>query len=236
MSSPFQKAFSAKSPLHNHGNKDIERAKKLSKKDGEDGDFNYESDKVMKLKTRGEEKNASHSNSKEQTNLPSTGDEQQSIANMNYSEKKTEAVAQMRSPLHGDYYNPKAKQSTILSEVGMINKATDDVAKAAMSIANESASSKAKRQGKRVDNRNKRGVNKGEGTIDATTGVYTANNPNSKFNEKTVKISNKAEKNKTTANKNKTSNNKNTFSKWLDKNSTASQAVIDAKKASLGIT
>ena len=60
MSSPFQKAFSARSPLHNHGNKDIERAKKLSKKDGEDGDFNYESDKVMKLKTRGETKNASH--------------------------------------------------------------------------------------------------------------------------------------------------------------------------------
>jgi len=84
MSSPFQKAFSAKSPLHNHGNKDIERAKKLSKKDGEDGDFNYESDKVMKLKTRGETKNASHSNSKDQVNLPSTADEQQSVANMNY--------------------------------------------------------------------------------------------------------------------------------------------------------
>ena len=192
MSSPFQKAFSAKSPLHNHGNKDIERAKKLSKKDGEDGDFNYESDKVMKLKTRGEEKNASHSNSKEQTNLPSTGDEQQSIANMNYSEKKTEAVAQMRSPLHGDYYNPKGKQSTILSEVGMINKATDDVAKAAMSIANESAGSKAKRQSKRVDNRNKRGVKKGEGTIDEATGEYKATKATSKFNQKTDKIRKKA--------------------------------------------
>ena len=84
MSSPFQKAFSAKSPLHNHGNKDIERAKKLSKKDGEDGDFNYESDKVMKLKTRGETKNASHSESNKQTNLPSTADELQSVVNMNY--------------------------------------------------------------------------------------------------------------------------------------------------------
>tara|TARA_R110002167_G_C12146749_1_gene600831 strand:+ start:46 stop:453 length:408 start_codon:yes stop_codon:yes gene_type:complete len=99
---------------------------------------------------------------------------------------------QMRSPLHGDYYNPKGKQSTILSEVAMINKATDDVANAAMSIANESASSKAKRQSKRVDNRNKRGVKKGEGTIDASTGVYTANDPSSKFNEKTGKIRKKA--------------------------------------------
>jgi len=62
----------------------------------------------------------------------------------------------MRSPLHGDYYNPKAKQSTVLSEVAMINKATDDVANAAMSIANESASSKAKRQSERVNRREKR--------------------------------------------------------------------------------
>ena len=28
MSSPFQQAFSAKSPLHNHGDKDIAKAKK----------------------------------------------------------------------------------------------------------------------------------------------------------------------------------------------------------------
>ena len=92
MSSPFQKAFSAKSPLHNHGNKDIERAKKLSKKDGEDGDFNYESDKVMKLKTRGETKNASHSNSKDQVNLPSTADEQQSTINMNSPAKAVDEL------------------------------------------------------------------------------------------------------------------------------------------------
>ena len=67
MSSPFQKAFSAKSPLHNHGDKFLERAKNLSKKDGEDGDFNYENDKVMKLKAKGELLNAQpHSESKDQ--------------------------------------------------------------------------------------------------------------------------------------------------------------------------
>ena len=67
MSSPFQKAFSARSPLHNHGDKFLERAKNLSKKDGEDGDFNYENDKVMKLKAKGELLNAQpHSESKDQ--------------------------------------------------------------------------------------------------------------------------------------------------------------------------
>jgi|TARA_R100001377_G_scaffold37514_1_gene20862 hypothetical protein len=66
MSSPFQQAFSAKSPLHNHGDKDIAKAKKISEKDGESGDYNYSSDEVMKLKTRGEKKNAKHSKSSKQ--------------------------------------------------------------------------------------------------------------------------------------------------------------------------
>jgi len=85
MSSPFQKAFSAKSPLHNHGDKFLQKAKKLSEKGGQgQGGYDYENDKVMKLKAKGEEKNASHSNPKEQTNLPSTADEYQSVVNMNY--------------------------------------------------------------------------------------------------------------------------------------------------------
>ena len=215
MSSPFQKAFSAKSPLHNHGNKDIERAKKLSKKDGEDGDFNYESEKVMKLKTRGEEKNASHSNSKEQTNLPSTGDEQQSIANMNYSEKKTEAVAQMRSPLNS--YADGGRGEVYLSEVDLIQNAANAVSTAAMDIDNASAESKANRQGKRLDRMKKR---------NQTTGRK----------ERIDKVQKKYDANVTQAGEDKINNNKNTFSKWLDKNSTALQPVIDAKKASLGIT
>ena len=66
MSSPFQQAFSAKSPLHNHGDKDISKAKRLSEKGGEGGDFDYENEKAMKLKAKGEKKNAKHSKSSSQ--------------------------------------------------------------------------------------------------------------------------------------------------------------------------
>ena len=184
MSSPFQKAFSAKSPLHNHGDKFLKKAMTLSKKGGQgQGGYDYENDKVMKLKDKGESLNAEvHSESKDQTNLPSTADDQQSVINMNSPEKKTEAVAdnnkkplspseqklmhatqsvtskailgqeypgkvgaiitatkngsvnQMRSPLHGDYYNPKGEQSTILSDVNMIQNATNAVASAGATI------------------------------------------------------------------------------------------------------
>ena len=96
MSSPFQKAFSAKSPLHNHGNKDIQKAKNLSKKDGEDGDFNYENEKVMKLKTRGERKNASHGEKDQDVdqieNERENSQNDASMANYGVKEKKTEAV------------------------------------------------------------------------------------------------------------------------------------------------
>ena len=94
MSSPFQKAFSAKSPLHNHGDKFLQRAKNLSKKDGEDGDFNYENDKVMKLKAKGESLNAQpHSESKDQDNsiVEKGRDDSQmdaSMANYGVSAKK----------------------------------------------------------------------------------------------------------------------------------------------------
>jgi hypothetical protein len=87
MSSPFQKAFSAKSPLHNHGDKFLQRAKKLSEKDGEDGDFNYENDKVMKLKAKGELKNAEHA----------TPGDQPPPANMNY--EADDSMINMNSPL-----------------------------------------------------------------------------------------------------------------------------------------
>jgi len=66
MSSPFQQAFSAKSPLHNHGDAQINEAKKLSKQGDSDGDFDYENEKAMKLKAKGEKKNAKHSKSSKQ--------------------------------------------------------------------------------------------------------------------------------------------------------------------------
>jgi hypothetical protein len=61
MSSPFQSAFMAKSPVKSHGDRDLKKAKKLSEKGGQgQGGYDYENDKVMALKASGEKKNASH--------------------------------------------------------------------------------------------------------------------------------------------------------------------------------
>ena len=63
MSSPFQSAFMAKSPVKSHGDRDLKKAKKLSEKGGQgQGGYDYENKKVMALKASGEKKNASHAN------------------------------------------------------------------------------------------------------------------------------------------------------------------------------
>jgi len=119
------------------------------------------------------------------------------------------------SPLHGSYYNPKGE--TYISEVGMIQDAANAVSKAAMDIDNASAESKAKRQGKRLDRMKKRKT---------TTGRT----------KRIEKVQKKYETNVEQAGKDEINKNQNAFSKWLNDNTTASQAVIDAKKAELGIT
>ena len=120
-----------------------------------------------------------------------------------------------KSPLHGSYYNPKGE--TYISEVGMIQDAANAVSKAAMDIDNASAESKAKRQGKRLDRMKKRKT---------TTGRT----------KRIEKVQKKYETNVEQASKDEINKNQNAFSKWLNDNTTASQAVIDAKKAELGIT
>ena len=63
MSSPFQSAFMAKSPVKSHGDRDLKKAKKLSEKGGQgQAGYDYENEKVMALKASGEKKNASHAN------------------------------------------------------------------------------------------------------------------------------------------------------------------------------
>ena len=120
-----------------------------------------------------------------------------------------------KSPLHGSYYNPKGE--TYISEVGMIQDAANAVSKAAMDIDNASAESKAKRQGKRLDRMKKRKT---------TTGRT----------KRIEKVQKKYETNVEQAGKDEITKNENAFNKWLNDNTTASQAVIDAKKAELGIT
>ena len=120
-----------------------------------------------------------------------------------------------KSPLHGSYYNPKGE--TYISEVGMIQDAANAVSRAAMDIDNASAESKAKKQGKRLDRMKKRKT---------TTGRT----------KRIEKVQKKYETNVEQAGKDEITKNENAFNKWLNDNTTASQAVIDAKKAELGIT
>jgi len=120
-----------------------------------------------------------------------------------------------KSPLHGSYYNPKGE--VYISEVGMIQQAANAVSKAAMDIDNASAESKAKRQGKRLDRMKKR-------------------NKTPERTKRIEKVEKKYNANVEQAGKDEITKNQNAFSKWLSDNTTASQAVIDSKKAELGIT
>ena len=85
MSSPFQQSFSAKSPLNNH--KEVAKLLRQAKRENpQDRDH----ERIADLKTEFENAKLAHKNnsSKKQVNLPSTGEEQQSIVNMNYESKK----------------------------------------------------------------------------------------------------------------------------------------------------
>ena len=105
MSSPFQSAFMARSPLAElnakqkanlssehkaailtaqnetpsplgkHGDAEINEAKKLSKQGDSDGDFDYSNEKVVALKDSGQKKNATHTDSKDQDENQNLKDE-----------------------------------------------------------------------------------------------------------------------------------------------------------------
>ena len=121
----------------------------------------------------------------------------------------------MRSPLNSYYDGGRGE--VYISEVSMIQEAANAVSKAAMDIDNASAESKADRQGKRLDRMKKR----------KTTAGRT---------KRIEKVQKKYDANVKQAGKDETTKNQNAFSKWLSNNTTASQAVIDSKKAELGIT
>jgi len=105
MSSPFQSAFMARSPLAElnakqkanlpielqaainakdetpsplgkHGDAEINEAKKLSKQGDSDGDFDYSNEKVVALKDSGQKKNATHTDSKDQDENQNLKDEE----------------------------------------------------------------------------------------------------------------------------------------------------------------
>ena len=178
MSSPFQRAFSAKSPLTKHG--EIKKLLRQAKRENPQ-DRSYE--KIADLETEFANAKLAHkdNSSKEQTNLPSTADEYQSVVNMNYEsddsalknksklnskerkmvrqykrgddvkprdpytevdtkkvlaeinkKKKTESVAQMRSPLNS--YGDGGRGEVYLSEVDLIQNAANAVSSSGATI------------------------------------------------------------------------------------------------------
>ncbi len=83
MSSPFQQSFSAKSPLNNH--KEVAKLLRQAKRENKQ-DRDYE--RIADLEAELVEARKAHPKDKKQVGLPSTGEELQSIANMNYESKK----------------------------------------------------------------------------------------------------------------------------------------------------
>ena len=158
MSSPFQKAFSAKSPLGNH--KKIQRKidmlrnkpgkaekKGLSSESG--GGIDYEA--IAKLESQLPAAKASHNQSRtEEGDARVRADEdaaQGSAAEMRSPLKKN-------SPLNGSYASPAGEP--YVSHVGGIQGAVAAVQGALNSYMNESDANKAKRLQSRVDKRNER--------------------------------------------------------------------------------
>jgi len=159
MSSPFQKAFSAKSPLGNH--KKIQRKidilrnkpgkaekKGLSSESG--GGVDYEA--IEKLKAQLPEARASHNTSRtEEGDMQVRADEdaaQGSAVEMRSPLKKN-------SPLKGTYESPTG--APYVSHISSIQNAVGAVQGAIDSMMNESDENKAKRLQGRVDRRMKSG-------------------------------------------------------------------------------
>jgi hypothetical protein len=103
MSSPFQSAFMAKSPVKSHGDRDLKKAKKLSEKGGQgQGGYDYENEKVMALKASGEKKNASHANEgDEESNVDRNEMPDASALKKKLVKENIPSGLNMNSPLNG---------------------------------------------------------------------------------------------------------------------------------------
>jgi len=199
MSSPFQKAFSAKSPLGNHrkiqrkidmlrNNPEKAERKGLSSESG--GGIDYEA--ISKLESQLAEAKASHNQSRtEEGDARVREDEdaaQGSAAEMRSPLKK-------KSPLEGSYASPAGEP--YVSHVGMIQGAVAAVQGALNSYMNESDENKAKRLQGRVNRRKKRFDHEtdDEGNIMGTDTSF--------INEKTQELQDRAEQHLDAANTSK---------------------------------
>ena len=226
MSSPFQKAFMEKSPVSKH--KDVAKLLRQAKREnGQDRDY----ERIADLETELANSKKAHKNnsSKDQINLPSTEEDQQSTINMNYEEKKTDV-----SPL-GNYANPRGEQ--YISNQPAMQQLQNDLQFLGDSIANESSANKAARLQGRVDSRNKRGARKnevlrGDEFEGAEPGVTGTEGRTFDIQQRAIE----AGKNAISQAKTKAEANDN-FNKWLNdpENSNASDAMIEEQKKLAGL-
>ena len=145
MSSPFQRAFSGKSPLNeitisqkelnNPKSASSQPAAKLENTEGQGG-YDYE-------KPKGE------------MNFPGDDGYDTLENSMDKPKKKTESVAQMRSPLNGSYESG-GRGEIYVSSVGAIQQAVSSVQNAVDSYMNEDPQHKADRIAGRIDSRKNR--------------------------------------------------------------------------------
>tara|TARA_R100001163_G_scaffold64161_3_gene57749 strand:- start:21 stop:701 length:681 start_codon:yes stop_codon:yes gene_type:complete len=199
MSSPFQKAFSAKSPLGNHKKiqrkidmlrKNPEKAERKGLSSESGGGIDYEA--IAKLESQLAEAKASHNQTRtEEGDAKVREDEdaaQGSAAEMRSPLKKN-------SPLEGSYASPSG--APYVSHVGMIQNAVGAVQNALNSYMEESDENKAKRLQARVDNRKKRFDHETdeEGNIMGTDTSF--------INEKTQELQDRAEQHLDAANTSK---------------------------------
>ena len=225
MSSPFQKAFMEKSPVSKH--KDVAKLLRQAKREnGQDRDY----ERIADLETELANSKKAHKNnsSKDQINLPSTEEDQQSTINMNYEEKKTDV-----SPL-GNYANPRGEQ--YISNQPAMQQLQNDLQFLGDSIANESSANKAARLQGRVDRREERTTKKGKlrGDERATFDADGKRTSGKTFDiqQRAIEAGNQA----TSQAKAKAEANDN-FNKWLNdpKNSNASASMIEEQKKLAGI-
>jgi len=225
MSSPFQKAFMDKSPVSKH--KDVAKLLRQAKREnGQDRDY----ERIADLETELANSKKAHKNnsSKDQINLPSTEEDQQSTINMNYEEKKTDV-----SPL-GNYANPRGEQ--YISNQPAMQQLQNDLQFLGDSIANESSANKAARLQGRVDRREKRTTKEGKLRGDERA---TFDADGKRTSGKTFDIQQRAiEAGKSAISQAKAKAEANdNFNKWLNdpKNAKASDAMIEEQKKLAGL-
>ena len=141
MSSPFQRAFSSKSPLNEH--KKIQRQINMLRKKPEraerkglssEGQGGIDFEKISQLEAKLADAKAAHNKNRTEEESSQVREDEDAAQG---------SAAEMRSPLNGSYTSPAGEP--YVSHVGMIQQAAGAIQGALDSYMNESEANKAKR-------------------------------------------------------------------------------------------